>query len=270
MSYLEITDPATSAYGSLAPYYDRFTAGYAYETWLAQIEERALRLGLAGRRLLDIGCGTGKSFAPLLARGYEVTGFDLSPEMVDEARRKFGALVEDLFVADMRDLPALGEFDLVTCIDDAINYLLDETDLLAAFRGVGEILAPGGVFAFDVTSLQSYRTTFTETFVHEDEGGIFCWRGESSPKFEPGDVASATVEAFIATHDDLWLRVSSRHIQRHHPPATIHAALEAAGLECAAVAGQRPGGCLEDQVDEAEHIKIVYFARRARVGEEVI
>ena len=63
---------------------------------------------------------------------------------------------------------------------------------------------------------------------------------------------------------------SSRHVQRHHPATTIHDALEAAGLECVGVAGQRPGGQLYDYVDEAEHIKVVYFARLrgARKGGE--
>src|SRR5436305_4759256 len=147
MSYLETTQPVHDAYAALAPYYDRFTGESAYDTWLAQIEARARALGLAGTRALDIGCGTGNSFAPLLDRGYEVTACDLSPEMIDEARRKFGDRVADLFVADMRELPALGPFDLVTCIDDALNYLLDPDDLVTTFRGVADVLAPDGIYA---------------------------------------------------------------------------------------------------------------------------
>ncbi len=80
MTYLQIIDHAGPAYAALAPHYDRFTAGYPYENWLAQIESRALACGLVGRRALDIGCGTGKSFAPLLARGYSVSACDLSAE----------------------------------------------------------------------------------------------------------------------------------------------------------------------------------------------
>lgn len=264
MSYLEITDPARCAYAPLAPYYDRFTAGQDYQHWLGQIEFRALGLGLTGRRALDIACGTGTSFAPLLDRGYEVSACDLSPEMVDQARAKFADRVEDLFVADMRELPAFAEFDLVTCLDDALNYLLSPEELATTFAGVRRLLAPGGILVFDVNSLMTYRTAFAQTFMREDDGGLFCWHGEATGPIEPGDAASARIEAFIETDDALWERVSSRHVQRHHPPATIHAALASAGLECLATAGQRPGGRLEDHVDEADHIKVVYFARRRR------
>ena len=265
MSYQQITDPAVDAYATLAPFYDRFTGGYehdhAYDRWLARIEERALALGLCGRRAFDIACGTGKSLAPLLDRGYEVTGCDLSPAMVHEAQRKYADHGADLFVADMRALPPVGTFDLVTCIDDAINYLLSPEELVDAFQSVASMLAPRGIYAFDVNSLRTYRTTFAQTFLREDAGGFFSWQGEATTPIAAGDVASATIEAFLETDDQVWRRVSSRHIQRHHPAARIHDALAAAGLECVAALGQRPGFRLEDHVDEAEHIKVVYFAR---------
>jgi len=111
----------------LAPASDLLTADYAYGPRLAALERLALRHGLAGRRLRDVACGTGKSFMPLLERGFEVTACDLSPEMVAEARRKAGGPAE-LHVADMRRLPVLGEFDLITCLDDAINVHASASD----------------------------------------------------------------------------------------------------------------------------------------------
>src|SRR5919112_1807986 len=92
--------PAAEAYRGLAPFYD---------AWTSHLERRARRFGVSGRRLLDVACGTGKSFLPLLERGYEVTGCDISPEMLAEARAKApGVVLEE---ADMRELPKLGEFD---------------------------------------------------------------------------------------------------------------------------------------------------------------
>src|SRR4051812_47062489 len=115
--------PARDAYDALAPAYDLLTAGYAYDRWLAALERVAIEHGLSGRRLLDVACGTGKSFEPMLARGYAVTACDISPEMALRAAAK-AASRADVHVADMRELPVFGRFDLVTCLDDAINHLL--------------------------------------------------------------------------------------------------------------------------------------------------
>src|SRR5487761_1623002 len=133
-------------------------------------------MGLDGRRALDLACGTGKSTGPLLARGYSVVGCDISAMMVAEARRKFPEHAESFVVADIRELPPLGEFDLVLCLDDAINYLLDEAELEATFTGVANLLSPTGIFAFDVNSLRTYRSTFAQTMVSEGENVFFAWR----------------------------------------------------------------------------------------------
>src|SRR6266576_6110146 len=93
-TYLE--DPAFAAYERMAPYYDLYTESYDYERWLSKLEAIALEHGLTGKRLLDVGCGTGKSFAPMLARGYEVIGCDISPGMVDRARELAGGEAEVL------------------------------------------------------------------------------------------------------------------------------------------------------------------------------
>src|SRR5437879_1305359 len=79
---------ALGAYETLAPYYDSFTAAYDHDNWLSELEAIAKCHGLRGRRLLDVACGTGKSFIPLLERGYQTTACDLSPAMVRVASRR--------------------------------------------------------------------------------------------------------------------------------------------------------------------------------------
>src|SRR5215213_6397598 len=96
------TDHALVAYEALAAHYDAFTAHHDYEAWTRDLEALAVRHGLTGRTLLDVACGTGKSFLPYLDRGYEVTACDIAPEMVELARLKAPGV--EPFVADMRDL----------------------------------------------------------------------------------------------------------------------------------------------------------------------
>src|SRR5829696_4235844 len=153
---LTLESDAARAYAVLAPAYDLLTAEYAYGPWLAAIERLARRHGLSGRRLLDVGCGTGKSFLPLLDRGFDVCACDISPEMVAEAEHKAGGRAA-VHVADMRRLPVLGAFDLITCLDDGINHLLDRDEVADALSGLRENLAPGGLLVFDVNTLAAYR-----------------------------------------------------------------------------------------------------------------
>jgi SAM-dependent methyltransferase len=261
MAVIAPSDATVLGYDRLAPFYDQFTAGYAYEPWISAIERRAMLLGLGGRRALDIGCGTGNSTMPLVERGYSVCACDISEGMVSEAQRKFPDAGDSFFVADMRDLPPLGEFDLVLCLDDGINYLLSDSELEATFEGVARLLAPGGVLAFDVNSLLTYRTSFAETFVSEGDGVFFAWRGEGTPEAQPGEMASAAIEIFAERDDGAWERQVTRHVQRHHPQRAIEAALTRAGLRCCATLGQHRGARLDEEPDETRHIKLVYFAK---------
>jgi SAM-dependent methyltransferase len=261
MAPFATADAAAFGYDCIAPFYDRFTAAYAYEPWIDAIEARALAHGLRGRRALDLACGTGKSTIPLISRGYTVCGCDISEEMIRRARQKLPELADAFSVADMRDLPDLGQFDLVLCLDDAVNYLLDDAELEAAFAGVARLLAPEGIFAFDANSLLTFRTSFAETEVREEDDLLFAWRGEGSPELRAGEGASAAVEIFAQRADGLWERHTMRHIQRHHPRQAIQNALRHAGLECCAVYGQHRGAILEDEADEESHIKLVYLAK---------
>lgn len=257
---LDFEDPALRAYEDLAPFYDAFTAGYDYERWLSGLEALALEHGLGGRRLLDVACGTGKSFMPMLARGYDVVACDLSPAMVELARLK--APEAEVHVADMRELGELGEFDLITCLDDSLNYVLAREDAEAALGAMAANLAPGGLLAFDVNTLGTYRRLFGRDAVSEADGRVFCWRGEPSADAQPGGRFAAAIDVFTHAHDGCWMRATSRHEQRHHPRAEIEAALVRVGLEAVAVRGQAVGARLEHGPEEERHQKLVYLARR--------
>ena len=260
-------DPVAGAYDALAPVYDLFTAGYAHERWLAALEALAAEHGLAGRRVLDVACGTGKSFLPLLDRAYEVTGCDISPAMLERAGRK--APNVRLVAADMRALPALGEYDLVTCLDDALNYLPGDGDLLDTLRGLRRCLAPAGLAVWDVNTQAMYRGAFARTWAVEDDEALVLWRGSESEGFAAGDPAHAVIDVFEPGPGG-WRRSTSHHRQRHWPAAVVADTARAAGLSMLAVRGQRHGARLEAALDEDAHPKAVFLAcRDDRPREEV-
>jgi SAM-dependent methyltransferase len=258
---------AAQAYARLAPYYDELTREHDYGEWSRHLEATALRFGVSGRKLLDAACGTGKSFLPFLERGYAVTACDISAEMVALAGAK--APSADLFVADIRELERIDNFDLITCLDDSVNYLVDDSDLDAAFTSLAANLAPDGVLVFDVNTLSTYRTTFARDMTLEGPEVFLAWRGGCSGSEEPGCLAELIVEAFREVESGLYERVSTRHTQRHHPRPEVEKALAGAGLAAVGVFGQLPDGSLDTLVGELTHHKLVYFAQRIAKGGEI-
>lgn len=115
------------AYDLLATHYDELTAHHRYEEWFDRLLPALEREGLSGERLLDLGCGTGKSTLPLVGRGWRATAVDLSPGMLKQLEAKAGSKVTT-YRANIADLPDLGEFDLVLCLGEAMNYCAAEDD----------------------------------------------------------------------------------------------------------------------------------------------
>ncbi|MET0973947.1 MAG: class I SAM-dependent methyltransferase [Thermoleophilaceae bacterium] len=263
-------DPIATAYDALARVYDDLTVDHDYDAWTRTLERLATDHGMRGRRLLDLACGTGKSFMPFALRGFEVTACDISPGMLERAATKAPPGVR-LLQADMRALPDGGHHDLVTCLDDAVNYLGDEGELTSAFGSVARSLAPGGVFLFDVNTLAVYRSLFATDNCSELDGCFFALRGEAAPTLPSGSLAPLTIEAFRREPDGSWLRLTSHHDQRHHAHEAVLRALRAAGLACTAVHGLTPDGVLHAEVEELQHTKRVYVATAMSPvrGEEV-
>ena len=252
----------TQAYDALAPLYDELTSGHRYEEWTRDLEGLAREHGLCGRRLLDVGCGTGKSFIPFLARGYAVTACDISSGMLHQARAKRATTGAALHLADMRRLPDLGSFDLVTCLDDALNHLLTEADLRAAFGEAGRLLAPGGVYLFDLNSLRTYRSVFSGRSVVPTADGRFELRGDAAPDSGPGGLCRVVIEGSAPDATGHRRRSTSCQVQRHHPYEAVRRLLEEEGLTCEAVRGQRDDGGIDRWFDELTHTKAIYVARR--------
>jgi SAM-dependent methyltransferase len=165
-----------------------------------------------------------------------------------------------VYVADMRRLPVFGRFDLVTCLDDAVNHLLSADEVADALAGLRANLAPGGLLVFDVNTLAAYRGM--PDVVVEDDERLLRWRGALAELSAPGGEAEVVIDVFVHEGGGLWRRSLSRQRHRHHPVEELCELIEDAGLELAAVVGQRPGAVLDVELDEQLHRKAVFIARR--------
>jgi SAM-dependent methyltransferase len=251
---------AEEAYEAIAPVYDDFTSHHDYELWLGNLLPELERHGLNGNRLLDVGCGTGRSFLSMLEKGWKVTACDISPSMLELARAKAGDKAR-LSVEDMRELPVFGEFDLVWSLDDAVNYLLGADELERALSGMRANLAPDGLLLFDLNTLHTFRTFFAENDVMERAGRRFVWTGQTAPDAPANCIGEARLEV---TEGDGDAAIETHlHRQRHYPEADVLQILGKAGLECLDVFGHDHEAVLEQPVEELRHTKMIFIARSA-------
>lgn len=161
-----------------------------------------------GGTLLDVGCGEGRLPRDLKARGYEVIGMDMSPTLIDHARRADPD--GDYRVADAAALPLP---DASVNVVTAFMSLHDFDDMDTAAREIGRVLIPGGCACVAV--------------VHPlNSSGQFDERTPDAPFVIRDSYFEARRYADTVERDGLKMTFSSIH----RPLQSISAALESAGL----------------------------------------
>ncbi len=105
-----------------------------------------------GQKLLDIACGSGRHLLAFAERGAQVTGIDLSPTLLEEAKTLFA---ESKFTAtlkrvDMRKLPFREQFDGASMWFTSFGYFAREADDLQALKAMAATLRPGGWWWIDI------------------------------------------------------------------------------------------------------------------------
>lgn len=142
----EAIDTHSRQSGEFAEAYERLRADpyrdcFAYSRHrLAAALARELPARGDGLRLLDVGCGTGHHLADWRERGFDASGVDGSPEMLEQARQRNPAA--DLRLSDVDRLPYPdGQFDVAVSIE-VLRYLPRPGPCLAEMR---RVLKPGGL-----------------------------------------------------------------------------------------------------------------------------
>jgi SAM-dependent methyltransferase len=252
-------DPALEAYETFAAVYNDFNHSNDYEMWigralLPELRKHGLREGGAA---LDVGCGTGRAFRPLLDRGWRIHGCDLSPAMLELAAREGGANVA-LQVADMRELPRLGDFDLVLSLNDSVNHLLGEGDLVLALAGMKANLAEDGLLIFDANSSSTYAGGYSQSREVEHQGSRWVWSGQ-------GEVAPSVFEAQIKGDQVEPIR----QLERFRSEREVLEAMREAGIEPLAALGMSEEDgevVLSAPADESRDYKLVFIGAASVSG----
>lgn len=170
---------AEFGYGDFAEAYDALTFNVPYDE-IAEYYSKILCKMTSGKRLLDMGCGTGNLTIRLAERGFEMTGQDASWEMLNIAIGKSDQV--HWICQNMTETDLGGEADAVISTLDSINHLENADEMLCCFKAVYENLADNGVFLFDVNTVYKHREILgSNTFIY-DVDGVYCvWQNEFDP-----------------------------------------------------------------------------------------
>lgn len=221
-----------ATYETFASVYDAIMDDSLYDKWTAF----SLRHFPKGKsKLLELACGTGIQSIRFKEMGLDVTGLDLSGEMLDVARKRSqeAGLVIPFLEGNMLDLSHLGQFDMVTCYSDSLCYMEDEVEVGQVFQEVYQHLAAGGRFLFDVHSTYQMDEVFPGYSYHENADDFaFVWDTYAD---EPPHSIVHELTFFLQEEDGRFSRVDEIHEERTYDLLTYDVLLEQAGFKQVAV-----------------------------------
>lgn len=215
-------------YRTFARIYDEVMDSSTYEDWL-MFTTRHIRP--EAKSVLELACGTGILSVELANIGLDVTGVDLSEDMIKLANER--RYVDDerlrFEVGDMLDLKKQDEFDVVTCYSDSLCYMPDEQAVARVFKEVYRALKTEGIFIFDVHSIYQIEEVFSEYSYHyQTDEFAFLW--ESYPGSVPYSVEHF-LTFFIPEGKDTFKRFDELHEERTYSIETYKDLLQKAGFK---------------------------------------
>ncbi|WP_339014322.1 class I SAM-dependent methyltransferase [Lactococcus garvieae] len=204
----------TASYEEFARVYDSVMDEELYDLWF-DFSQR--HFPARTQNIMELACGTGILSIRFSQAGYEVTGVDLSEEMLTIADQRARQMGEKITFAagDMRELSGETTFDVVTCYSDSLCYMSNASEVQRVFDGVYNSLNADGVFIFDVHSTYQVDSVFPGYAYHEnDEDFAFLW-----DSFEGDDPHSVVHELtfFVKDSDGKFVRKDEVHQERTYP-----------------------------------------------------
>ena len=154
-------------------YYRQFAAEFFESTVgvdMSPIRERFAALLLAGARVLDAGCGSGRDAKAFAQQGFRVSAFDASPELASRASTHCGFAVD---VRSFRDVDEVNAYEGIWCCASLLHIAAEEMPSVLA--QLWAALAPGGVLYASFKNGTSTRIHGGRRFTDADESQVKVW-----------------------------------------------------------------------------------------------
>ena len=125
------------------------------------------------KKVLDLCCGTGQLASILLQNDYNVTGIDLSLDMLYYAKENNKKFIEkskaEFIQGNAAGFSLAKKYGLVVSTYDSLNHLEDEKSLKICFDSVCKVLAKDGYFIFDLNTYLGLQTWRQTSFIKDAE-----------------------------------------------------------------------------------------------------
>lgn len=224
-------------YAVLAPVYEQIGMADFAQSITDRLINQIQRGEWMGRRVLDLGCGTGASLIWLSKRGYFVTGVDNAPLMLEIVRAKMGQEERHTdYILQSRDVRTLGTdlgtFDLVLALD-VLNELNSLRDLEAMFKDVHAMLDTGKLFIFDMHTIQGLTLAGTsgDEIVHNSgDLAVFC-----SNNYDYERQIHERGYIIFSRDQDVWLRSEASRVLKAFSAQVVAQLLQRCGFANATV-----------------------------------
>lgn len=213
-------------YGIFAQVYDELMDDTLFVKWLEYTEKF---IPDRDTSILELGCGNGQLGILLKEKGYDISGLDLSAEMLSLAkqRQETAGFEFPLFHVDMRDLSSFGLYDAIISFCDTLCYLETQEDLTTVFEQVYMHLETGGIFLFDVFTTEHIASLDGYSYHDELPGVVFTWDsflGEVKHSIEH------ELSFFVEQETGQYERYEELHKERTYPIEAYLEMLRKAGF----------------------------------------
>lgn len=220
-------------YDYLADWFEILNDDCDYAAWSQYFIDGLTRYG-AGKKGMELGCGSGYFCRVLSKHGYLMTGADVSAPMLSKAAELARAEgVNVCYVqADAASLKTPEKYDFIVSPNDCFNYI-SQDKLASAFSRAARALKSGGIFWLDVSSAYKLREKVANTISADDRDEITYLAFHK----QCGGSVMTDVTLFVRGNDGKFTRYDEQHIQYVHERDEVISALEKAGFEILSVEG---------------------------------
>lgn len=221
------------AYDSLAEWFEYLNDDCDYPKWSQYFIDGLSRLG-AGKRGMEVGCGSGAFCRTLSKQGYTMVGVDLSAPMLEKAQElaRSEGLRIPFVQMDAVHLKALAKQDFILAPNDCYNYIPPEK-LKTAFQRAASCLKRKGIFWFDLSSARKLRQKVADTVCADDRDEVTYLSFNRLCV----DRVEMEVTLFVKGMDGRYDRYDETHVQYIHREEAVLSALGEAGFDVLSVEG---------------------------------